>query len=331
MEFPKKWITGSLPDWTSKLIDSEQEKVSRDSNELWDSTRTRVAAVALERGMDPASLKRQVRDVTARLYETSWEAFVQSLAPEPWWQAWLRSSAYRGSGRWLAGINHNMQGSLQFIDDDRFRTALRLRVLIEPATVPDGVCPLCSATGANPLHLLDCMSSQWFWTTRHNEVCDLLGKFIRASTGKDPQYEFEPRAGVRADILYKPEGDGNPIMIDVTIANPAANSYQHLLPHLQEDAVARRREEEKAQAYQEFSSNYGILPFVIEATGRFGPSALKWLQEFPAPPKIKSKLRDQIRSKIWQFNTSQILTLEKNLKNCSLNPTINSIIDNPEI
>ena len=129
----------------------------------------------------------------------------------------------------------------------------------------------------------------------------------------------------------KPEGDGNPIMIDVAIANPAANSYQYLLPHLQEDAVERKREEEKAQAYQEFSSNYGILSFVIEATGRFGPSALKWLQEFPAPPKLKSKLRDQIRSKIWQFNTSQILTLQQNLKNSSSYPIINTIIDNPQI
>ncbi len=113
-----------------------------DSNELWCSARTRTTAVAFERGMDQMALNSQVRYVTARLHETRWEAFVQSLAAEPWWQAWLRSSAYRGSGRWLAGVNHNMQGSLQFIDDDRFRAALRLRVLIQPASVPDGLCQL---------------------------------------------------------------------------------------------------------------------------------------------------------------------------------------------
>ena len=161
--------------------------------------------------------RRQVRRATAALYSTGLEVVLQALSPQPQWQAWLRSSAYRGSGRWLAGISHNLQGEFQFIGDIQYRITLQLRMLLEPVQPNNGTCPLCQAQSIQPLHLLDCPDGQWFFTHRHDAVRDIVVKFIR-STGNNPEVEplLDNTSNAKADICYARHGTQLPVLIDVT-------------------------------------------------------------------------------------------------------------------
>eukprot|EP01042_Synura_sphagnicola_P006356 gene6356-8120_t len=71
-----------------------------------------------------------------------------------------------------------------------------------------------------------------------------------------------------ADILYYPAGGDLPVLIDVTVSNPAAPSYNDQRPYEIVDAVARKREQDKIDKYRAFSLSHRILPFVVETTGR---------------------------------------------------------------
>ena len=104
---------------------------------------------------------------------------------------WLRASCFKGSGRWLQGPGGtHFYGRLAFRNSHEYRTALRMRLLLSPAS-PDvgdasGVV-LCSCgqrfdPADQPFHALDCSDSQWHNIQRHNLVRDLLLEFTRSGT-----------------------------------------------------------------------------------------------------------------------------------------------------
>lgn len=262
--------------------------------------------------------RRQVREATAKLHSKGLEVVLDAVAPVRQWQAWLRSSEYQGSGRWLYGISSNLKGEFEFINDVQYRMAMQFRLLVEPAQPSGGKCPLCHAQNIQPLHLLDCGDAQWFWTRRHEAVKNILARFI-LSTGSDPELEplLEDTSNTKGDICYARTGTAPPILIDVTIADATAQSYSKTKPHLYPDAVANFREEQKRKKYDRFKDSYEIVPFVVEATGRLGPAARKWLQQYPAPRIIKTRLREQISCKVMQFNIRQMITLQNNIVNNS--------------
>lgn len=257
---------------------------------------------------------RMVRDATAEIYKGGVD-LVLDLLSDRCWKSWVRSSVFRGSGRWLAGVSDNLQGEFQFIKDNHYVIALKLRLAVDPTLIPHESCPLCGKE-QSALHLMNCDESQWYWTNRHNAVRDILVKAIKAKGLKpEPEKKVGNKAdgsAIRADIVYKAcEFDLMPYLLDVAIVNPGAPSYAHLNPEVESDAVAKDKEKEKDEAYISVATRYMIRPFVVEATGRLGPLAREWLKQFEKNPWERAKIRELITCKIQQFNCSQIRLLRQ--------------------
>ena len=113
-----------------------------------------------------------------------------------------RASCYKGSGRSLRGPGSSVFfGRLAFRDGSEYRTMLRMRLLLSPASPDvggvDGIvtcrCGLRLAPRLHPFHALDCAANQWYKIQRHNLVRDLLLQFLRRHTPH--RVEPEPAVG----------------------------------------------------------------------------------------------------------------------------------------
>ena len=300
-----------------------------------------------------------VRQAMAELYERGKEAVKYTLRNERQWLAWYRSSIFRGSGRWLAGITDHLYGKFEFIDNELYELALRIRLLSGPDLQWD-MCALCLGIpfhGEKALHHLNCRAGQDYWRRRHEEVCDLVAGFVK-KMGLRPLLEYQlppiqqavsgtptaaaiPQEGVsteeglghtgvvegpvqepatepvqtkhRADVFYyRTTGTLQSVLIDVTVANPSAPSYASAAPEEKDDATAIARETEKRRRYDQFKNVHEIVPFVVEATGRLGPTAIEWMKEISKKQKYKrSSFREQIGVKVIQACMQQINRLTK--------------------
>ena len=92
----------------------------------------------------------------------------------------------------------------------------------------------------------------------------------------------EPPYNVRTDIRFVKGAET--FFIDVAIVDPAAAEFQKppTRSHISQDGAASKYERTKRHHYSRVSSPAvmparSIIPFVIEATGRLGPSALLFL------------------------------------------------------
>jgi hypothetical protein len=100
---------------------------------------------------------------------------------------WLKSSQYKGSGRWLSGPGGRFYGKYAFKSNEEYRTALRMRLLLSLASSDVGdsrgavlcKCGTSIDLKAMPFHALDCDKSQWFHIHRHNAVRDTLEEFLQ--------------------------------------------------------------------------------------------------------------------------------------------------------
>ena len=275
--------------------------------------------------------KKKAREKTASFHDCGREKVLLTLRTQGQrdWMAWFRSSSFRGSGRWLQGVGGNLQGQFQLTQDNQYMIALRLRLLDGTISLNRTSCPECGRVldpQHQSLHLLDCKKGRWYWIKRHNVVRDLL-----AATCKRLGYAVEvekevyrppapaPDQGasanaaeaLRADVVYRDNAQS--VLIDVTIADPAGESYARLHPDEVEDAVAKERESQKRLHYDRVRPNYHIVPFVVEATGRLGPAARTWMKDTFRDPMVRAALRDRIGAKIMQLNICLILQLRHNV------------------
>jgi hypothetical protein len=100
---------------------------------------------------------------------------------------WFNSSQFKGSGRWLAGPGGQLYGKYAFRNNDEYVAALRMRLLLSPASsgVSDSrgavmcKCGMLVDLKERPFHALDCSGSQWFHIHRHNAVRDTLEEFLK--------------------------------------------------------------------------------------------------------------------------------------------------------
>ena len=113
-----------------------------------------------------------------------------------------RASCYKGSGRSLVGPGSSVYfGRLAFRNGSEYRTMLRMRLLLSPASSDvgdvDGIvscrCGMRFHPREQPFHALDCSASQWRKIQRHNLVRDLLIQFLRRHTPH--RVEPEPAVG----------------------------------------------------------------------------------------------------------------------------------------
>jgi len=117
---------------------------------------------------------------------------------------WMRASCFKGSGRWLQGPGGaHFYGRLAFRTSHEYRAALRMRLLLSPASSDVGDASgvvLCSCgqqfdPADQPFHALDCSDSQWHFIQRHNLVRNILCEFIQKHVIH--RVELEPSVGRR--------------------------------------------------------------------------------------------------------------------------------------
>lgn len=179
---------------------------------------------------------------------------------------WMRASCFKGSGRWLQGPGGtHFYGRLAFRNGNEYRAALRMRLLLSPASSDVGDAsgaPLLCSCGLridpadSPFHCLDCRDSQWHHIQRHNLVRDLLHKFLRKRLPRD-RIELEPSVGTR---------NGHPITLADTIADADARQVERRSRRRRRaraprpQSVAAFREERTRQLREgHFRADIGIL------------------------------------------------------------------------
>jgi hypothetical protein len=288
---------------------------------------TASANVVAEVEAQDKDYRELVKQATEEIYKQGVEAVFQNMQgrQQRSWRAWFRSSIYNGSGRFLVGSSDHLQGDFELTNDPDYRIALRMRLLLDPVPVPPNgtICPLCTRHTHDddyPLHLMDCSDGGWFWTKRHDlGVNTLLAEFLRTA---GYETEIGQKVGVKedgqgivSDIVFH-KGIGERHLVDVTVANPAAPSYEAEQPDQQEDAVAAFRERQKREKYASVANSYRIVPFAVEATGRLGPTAKDLIHEIEPDDKKKARctiLRDRIAMKVTQLVVRQIRVLSNKI------------------
>jgi hypothetical protein len=283
---------------------------------------------------------------------------------------WLKSSQYKGSGRWLSGPGGRFYGKYAFRNNEEYRTALRMRLLLSLASSDVGdsrgavLCKCGSLVDlkSRPFHALDCDKSQWFHIHRHNAVRDTLEEFLQKHfKAVDCAILREPKVVVdlveedRAIAVRDSRNRNNRLsqhsvrhfrlsrqderrngetradlgifssirrqFIDVVVVNPAAESYRSIRNEsldLDREAAGghsfavEHRVEAKKRIYRPIlgdnvdDPNF-FVPFIVEATGRLGQQAERFvdsvLQELGASSgAAKSILIDKLGATIARNN-----------------------------
>ena len=120
-----------------------------------------------------------------------------------------RASCFKGSGRSLRGPGSSVFfGRLAFRNGSEYRTMLRMRLLLSPASFDVGGvtgvvqcrCGMELDPRDHPFHALDCAANQWHKIQRHNLVRDLLIQFLRRYTPH--RVEPEPAVGSLNGIAF---------------------------------------------------------------------------------------------------------------------------------
>lgn len=168
-----------------------------------------------------------------------------------------------------------------------FRATVRARLGVGPTNEPQDTEKRCPCdkrydAGTQGLHGLSCRLNGHFATRRHHQITKTLAALLRRT--QPAPVAIEALAGVTAadhdiiaDIKWSlPEGNS---YIDVAVVDPGADSYTTtpFFSHLNTDAAALFMERRKRTHYARIvpaPNPLSIIPFVVEATGRLGPSAL---------------------------------------------------------
>jgi hypothetical protein len=195
--------------------------------------------------------------------------------------AWFLSASDVGTGGWLnwnGGSDHRMR-----LTPNEFIESFRLRLLIDPYTLHgDITCPQCDNTSllASPLHALDCNRLRPSRNRRHNDVADALLQALRSLfPGDIVLREGSVPGGNRryqADVLWHHGGETT--ILDVAIVEPAAPTYRNMGSVCLPEVASGDREDFKRRHFQEVGlADAVFVPFVIEATGRLGGAARRWI------------------------------------------------------
>ena len=217
--------------------------------------------------------------------------------------AWFKSCCHPQTGAWLSTAQFP-EANLRMFDSDYVEN-LRLRLLMPIFTIMPGFhlrCPCKPNKILDPIkdmyHCLSCGFKGPFQITRigrHNQARNALQKLLQVGhptqivlLEQKPTEPLEPNATARRSDVVILGGGANPSThVDVAIANPAAESYvrnQHT--DTVDLAAAKYREDMKLHKYV---TAYGeafrphIKPFVIEATGAYGPIASAILKKLGQP------------------------------------------------
>ena len=160
----------------------------------------------------------------------------------------------------------------------------------------DVTCPQCRNISLkdSPLHALDCNRLKPARGRRHNKVSALLHRLLRGCFPSDVvTKEGSLRNGqstYKADVLWRHEGCIH--ILDVAIVDPTALTHQQASSMTIPDAAALIREQAKKDRFALTQVQHTTFtPFVIEASGRLGGAARRWMETtFNITRKHKAKM-----------------------------------------
>jgi hypothetical protein len=218
-------------------------------------------------------------------------------------QAQLRSQSCDGSAHWVThayGFTNE-----QWVD------SVRWRLLISPFHFRDGTrcknktCGVCPPLFQEyPTHAFDCKATAYFTQSKHNRICDIIGKAFQKlyPTAKvDREVEKGGENGepsVRADVVATLEG-GDQVIVEVSVVNPSCPSNAALAAGYTCGA-AQKVEARKTLRYAKCGTlinDYPFVPFIVESTGRLGQKAFEFVKLLTQKDKEERKLLvNQIRN-----------------------------------
>ena len=218
-------------------------------------------------------------------HRSQWLAVYNSLmvmGTKDHMMAWFLSSSSKGTGQWL-----NWRGGADLrgqLSPSEFLENIRLRLLIEPYHLRgDITCPQCDnvSYSCSPLHALDCNRLKPSRTRRHDKVAALLYRLLKTCFNEDKVIKegaLPNGCGTyRADVLWN-QGPCTHVL-DIAIVDPAAPTYRAEGSFYIPNTAAIVRENAKRRLFGMTQVEHtSFTPFVIEATGRLGPSARNWLE-----------------------------------------------------
>jgi hypothetical protein len=181
-----------------------------------------------------------------------------------------------------------------FFPDAHFKTHLRHVLGLLPID-QDPQQPIHCVCGKNftfhddPMHNADCHSNKFLIDFRHNKICDLLAALIKklsplTTIVREPVLgETAAHQERRADLSMR---DGSTTTyIDVAVVNQSAKTYIEtpaIRSYLYSERAAMAKENSKRTSVAQVVSPRVIpagsfVPFVVDATGHFGPAAMSYL------------------------------------------------------
>ena len=215
--------------------------------------------------------------------------------------AWYLSAAETSTSFMFSttGIEHE-----GYFGAAEFRCAGRNKLGVGPVNAQPGqqtVC-LCRKTYdplLDPFHGMSCSLTRGLRTLRHNAIRDILHKLIRKTNPSallPGRLELEPWVGrhaaekeepvgfgreVRADILWVDEAER--VIIDIACVDPGCATYLDLADsYNQKDGAAVHMQITKAKHYAKVVNPRlapnSVFAFVVEASGRLGPMAMKLVE-----------------------------------------------------
>ncbi len=226
--------------------------------------------------------------------------YLNNVMHSPARAAWLRSSQFEGSGRWLtppAAVYHD---GLFSLNANEYRVSIHHRLLLAPfEDSMEQVHPTHCQCGEvlddkeSPFHFLDCTLNKGFNHTRHAYCLTAVDGFLKKKL-KDRSIQT---CSVPPPRLHSPDGevlDQNGDLavhllpnvsqiFDFVVSNPAAVTHtRDFRSHEITNAANAHHEAEKLSHYghtREVQEGQ-LIPFAVEATGRLGPRAVNWIETY---------------------------------------------------
>jgi hypothetical protein len=230
--------------------------------------------------------------------------------------AWHLSSRYKHSGAFLTPA---VLPFSKVLTDPAYSGALSRRLLlnVRPNSGLPFFCSSCHRAHLEDdermdprFHAIHCTACQGLNHLRHRHLLNTLVKLLISLYGEHcvqvekemfsplfenpPPYPIDEEKGLHgrpADIMLT---IGNIIYyIDVAVASPSSQRAIRAGSAVTPDTAATQREAEKRAKYAPLLAALGVhrdqfFPFVVEATGRFGPAATSFLTKLPQPDRIRA-------------------------------------------